>query len=314
MNKRSASPVLTLDFREENTLKVIKALASAPRMAILELLSEQPKNVSEIASALDMPLSTANMHISNLEEAGLLITDLRAGERGLQKVCARAYTTIMVQFPLAEQVEDDIHAIEISMPVGSYVESEVKPTCGLISTEGIIGMLDDPASFYEPARIQAQLLWFHKGYVEYRFPNRLPNQARMISLQLSLELCSEAPLHHPDWPSDITVWVNGVEIGTWTSPADFGGERGILTPSWWESNNTQYGLLKRWQVRRDGSFIDGMRCSDVNCEALDIAAQRFISVRIGVKADAQHVGGVNLFGESFGNYPQDIIMTVRYEM
>lgn len=314
MNKRSALPVLMLDFREDHTLKVMKALASAPRMMILDLLSEQPKNVSEIASALKMPLSTANLHISALEEAGLLITDLRAGERGLQKVCARAYTTVTVQFPISQQSAENVHTLDVSMPVGSYVESDVKPTCGLVSANGIIGMLDDPASFYEPSRIQAQLLWFHKGYVEYRFPNRLPPQARLISLQLSLELCSEAPLHHPDWLSDITVWVNGVEIGTWTSPADFGGERGVLTPVWWETNNTQYGLLKRWQVRQDGSFVDGMRCSDVRCDALKLEEQRFISVRIGVKENAQNVGGVNLFGEAFGNYPQDILMSIRYEL
>ena len=79
------------------------------------------------------------------------------------------------------------------------------------------------------------LLWFHHGYVEYRFPNRLAAGAEVESLELSCELCSEAPLHHDNWPSDITVWLNGLELGSWTASADFGGQRGALTPSWWEA-------------------------------------------------------------------------------
>jgi predicted transcriptional regulator len=35
-------------------------------------------------------------------------------------------------------------------------------------------------------------------------------------------------------------------------------------------------------------------------------------VRIGVKADARYVGGLNIFGRHFGNYPQDIVLRLRY--
>jgi hypothetical protein len=37
-----------------------------------------------------------------------------------------------------------------------------------------------------------------------------------------------------------------------------------------------------------------------------------ITVRVGVKADALHVGGINLFGSSFGNYPQDLTLRLEY--
>ncbi|MFX9246770.1 transcriptional regulator, partial [Acinetobacter baumannii] len=88
-------------------------------------------------------------------------------------------------------------------------------------------------SFYEPDKVNAQLLWFKQGYVEYRFPNRTPYDCLLTGIEVSMEICSEAPLHNPDWPSDITLWINGVETGTWQSPGDFGGERGLLTPVWW---------------------------------------------------------------------------------
>jgi predicted transcriptional regulator len=220
------------------------------------------------------------------------------------------YDQIVLDLPLGEQPREQ--AIELSMPIGAFADCQAVPTCGLANEAGIIGMLDDPASFYEPERNNAQLIWFRQGYVEYRFPNRLPAGAQPESLRLSMEICSEAPLHNLDWPSDITVWINGVEIATWTSPADFGGERGRLTPEWWTPRNTQYGLLKVWHVGEEGTVVDGMRLSGVNVRALRLSELPFIMVRIGIKPDAEHIGGINLFGSRFGNYPQDLILRIGY--
>ena len=108
------------------------------------------------------------------------------------------------------------------------------------------------------------------------------------------------------------MWLNGVEIGTWTCPSDFGGQPGLLTPTWWESWNSQYGLLKVWTITNSGSFIDGRHISDVALDALYLADSPTLTVRIGVKPDARHVGGINIFGRQFGNYPQDIILRLRY--
>lgn len=140
----------------------------------------------------------------------------------------------------------------------------------------------------------------------------MPPDALIERLELSCEICSEAPLHHADWPSDITVAINGVEIGTWTSPGDFGGERGALTPQWWAGGNTQFGLLKVWKVSQQGSEIDGMHLSNVRVGDLGLSASSSIVVRISVKEHATHVGGVNLFGRQFGNYPQDIVLRHRF--
>lgn len=166
--------------------------------------------------------------------------------------------------------------------------------------------------FHHPGRLNAQLIWFAKGYLEYRFPNSHPKGVTLDSLQFSMEICSEAPTHADDWPSDITLWVNGVEIGTWTSPADFGVIRGTFTPSWWSDWSTQYGLLKLWRIARNGSFVDGNRISDVTLDDLKLSRNDYISMRIGNKDGAKHVGGLNLFGRGFGNYPQDILMRINY--
>lgn len=303
--------LLATDANLERLELVTKALGSDKRLAILSFLGAHTCTVLEIAEALDIPQSTATLHVNILEKAGLIKTDLQPATRGLQKVCARAFDRVVIQLP-AESSQQEESTIEVCMPIGTYVDARVFPTCGLAGEMGIIGHLDEPATFFEPERIYAQLIWFRRGYIEYRFPNRLPPNAGLDSLEISFEVCSEAPLHHSNWPSDITLWVNNVEIGTWTSPADFGGEHGALTPAWWDDNNSQYGLLKVWKVTPNGSYIDGMRISDSSLSDLDMEPGALIAVRIGIKDNAHNIGGLNLFGKLFGNYPQDIVLKQRF--
>jgi len=304
------SLIIDLSRDGKDVGQILKGLASNKRIEILRYLAGRSCSVNEIAAALDMPTSTATMHINLLEKAGLIRTELKPATRGVQKVCFRLYDQVVMALPGGERPSEN--TIDISMPIGAYVDCRVTPTCGLASETNIIGHFDDPDTFYDPERFRAQLMWFKQGYVEYRFPNRLPPHATLESIQISMEVCSEAPLHNPDWPSDITVWINQVDIGTWTSPGDFGGEHGNLTPDWWEEWNSQYGLLKVWQVNPSGSYVDGMRISSVTTKALQIGSGGFISVRIGIKEDAERVGGVNIFGRHFGNYPQDIVMRLRF--
>ena len=302
--------VISLDEPSGSVEQLLKGLASAPRIEILRYLGGHSSSVNEIADALDMPATTAALHINQLEKAGLIRTELKPASRGLQKICVRLYDQVVMTLPAGELPTEN--TFDIVMPIGAYVDCGVVPTCGLASEHGIIGNLDDPATFYDPGRLNAQLIWFKCGFVEYRFPNRLPANAIPESLQISFEVCSEAPLHNDDWPSDITLWVNEIPIGTWTSPGDYGGERGTLTPDWWEEWNSQYGLLKVWRVTDQGAYVDGMRISDVRLKKLNIEAHKFISVRIGVQEDAANVGGINIFGSRFGNYPQDILMRLRF--
>jgi predicted transcriptional regulator len=296
---------------EDRAVQVMKALGNETRIAMLESLANRVIPLSQVARELALPTSTAAMHMLVLERAGLVRTEMRPATRGLQKVCARTYDELVIHLPRGEPQPTNV--IESSMPVGGFTEFEVRPTCGLATATQLIGFLDDPASFYEPDRFAAQLLWFGSGHVEYRFPNRLPPLAKPTTLQVSAEVCSEAPLHDDTWPSDITVWVNGVEIGTWTSPGDFGGDRGRYTPAWWETKDTQYGVLKRWRVSDRGTSLDGVALSGATISALSLVPNEPIRVRIGVKPDADHIGGINLFGRRFGNYQQDVVLRLEYE-
>lgn len=304
---------LHIDARDpgDRVVQVLKALGNDTRLAILQSVGDRVVPLSEVARELHLPASTAAMHTLVLEAAGLIHSEMRPATRGLQKVCARTYDELVIDLPRGMPPATNV--VEHEMPIGGFSEVSVAPTCGLAGATSLIGFLDDPSSFYEPDRLSAQLLWFGRGHVEYRFPNRLPPMAHPTMVQFSAELCSEAPLHDPNWPSDVTIWINGVDIGTWTSPGDFGGERGRYTPAWWESKDTQYGVLKRWRVTDDGTSIDGVALSDVTLADLDLGSGEPIRVRIGVRPDAAHTGGINLFGRGFGNYQQDLVLLMEYE-
>jgi predicted transcriptional regulator len=59
-------------------------------------------------------------------------------------------------------------------------------------------------------------------------------------------------------------------------------------------------------------LLDGEEISSVTLSDLYLPTQDYISLRIGVSADSAHVGGLNLFGEKFGDYAQGIVMRVGY--
>jgi len=302
-----ASNFLTIN--PDDGMKVLKGLASPVRARILKLLHDKGKlNVNEISFQLALPQSTVATNIQVLESAGLVVTETMNAKKGQQKLCSARYREIVVRFE-SEARERDNNLVEVSMPLGLYTSAEVRAPCGLCSTAGIIGLLDVPDSFLDPGRVQAALAWFGRGHVEYKFPNnaKLLNQG-VDSVEFSMELSSEVPGTNLDWPSDITLWVNDLAVGTWTSPGDYGDKRGVYTPSWWKLKGSQYGKLKTWRIGEQGTFVDGVRISDVAVEDLDLPRHHSIRMRIGIDATAQHPGGVNIFGRGFGNYDQDIVM------
>jgi len=294
----------------EKLAAIGKALSSDVRIELLKLLCHCSLNVNEIAEKMRIPASSAAMHVKVLEESGLIRTELMPAVRGSMKVCHKAVEEICVTLNTSMGTEK----VEIiNMPIGSYVDYKVQPTCGLVNEKGPIGEEDEPRCFYHQDRASARLLWFGEGYVEYRFPNHVLTTAKETRLELSMELCSEDHEYNMDFPSDITVWINGVEAGTWTCPSDFGGRRGVWNPEWWPDKNTQYGLLKTWILSENGTYLDEEKLSNVSIREYCLNESEYISVRIGIKDDAEHKGGVNLFGDDFGDYAQGIRMAIYYE-
>ena len=293
----------------ERNIAVAKALASRPRQCILDYLVTRTASLSEIARDLDMPIATASQHLKRLENTGLVSSHTAPGIRGRQRIYTRLYDIVVLQLSRSTRYDPADH-FEIQMPVGAFYNHQVISPCGLAAERGLIGEYDDVISFYDPSRFEAQLVWLSHGYLEYIFPNRAYGQGQAKRLELSMEICSEAAPSAPDWPSDIFLEINGRRIGEWTAPSDYGDKRGSLTPAWWADWNTQYGLLKVWQLDEQGAYIDGVRISDVTLTDLNLMEQPSVSVRIGVDDAAQNRGGLNIFGSKFGNHAQDIVMKI----
>lgn len=287
-----------------------KALSSPVRLEILGLLYDQSMIIGEIAKKLDIPASSAAFHLKLLEQAGLVRMEEQPGTRGSTKLCTIKVDHIAIDMVKKNTDIDEIFSAE--MPVGAYSSCQVTPTCGLCGPAGVIGNEDAEYCFYYPERMDAGILWTASGFVEYKFANGVPKKRRAKSVSVSMEICSEAPGYREDWKSDITVWINGMDCGTWTCPGDFGGRRGRLAPSFWPNGSTQYGIQTIWAVRKDGTYMNEKKVSDVTVEQLCLWEKSYVSVKIGNKPDAKYVGGFNLFGKGFGDYNQDIILTVEY--
>ena len=82
----------------------------------------------------------------------------------------------------------------------------------------------------------------------------------------------------------------------WTSPGDFGDVHGMFTPQWWPQNWNQYGLLKLLVINDYGTYIDGLKISDVSTLSLHLDYSSDIHLRLAVENDSEHVGGITLYG------------------
>ncbi|SFL68360.1 Predicted transcriptional regulator [Paenibacillus sp. 1_12] len=283
--------------------EVAKALSGDLRLRILEALGERPKSISQLVEELGVAQPTVSINVQGLEQAGLISSSTSGGSR--EKICSRVLDALLFELPLRpgeglQQIE------EISMPIGLYTDCVIQPPCGLHGMEGAIGCPDDPRAFYMPERTKANLLWFSEaGYVEYVFANPLPGGVPLRKLLISAELCSEAAGYNQEWPSDITLSINGKQVGTWTCDGDYGDRKGKLSQSL-AFGCTQYGLLTEWSISETESCINGVKCSDMTLPALDLHYNRPIKVRLEVRSDAENCRGMNLFGAGFGDHPQEL--------
>jgi predicted transcriptional regulator len=268
-------------------------------------------NISELAEEFSLPLSSAALHVKILEEAGIIFTEEKPGLRGAQKICAILAEDVYLNIFHREKRENPSKTIVCRMPLGNYFDCSVTKPCGLAGRNTYIGIEDSENAFYSVNRIHAQIVWFTTGFLEYRFSNHFLKKEKLLELGFSFEACSEAPGYDNDWPSDITLWINNTEVFTFRSAGDYGGIRGVCNPGWWPDSSTQYGELHRLEITGQGCFGDARKTADHNLESLGLYEGDYISFKIGVKEDAEYTGGINIFGEHFGNYRQGIEMTAR---
>ena len=291
-------------------LELFKALGSELRIKIIEMLIEEGSlSMHEIAERLNITDGALTSHMKKLEQCGIVHISLDTIGHGNQKMCSVHLDRILID---VEVRRNAAHVYETSVKVGQFTDYEVFPTCGIATSKKIIGAVDESRYFSDPERYKADILWFAKGFVEYQIPNLIPANSVIDELTVTAELGSEAPGFNTVWPSDVYFYLNDTYIGMWTLPGDFGDVKGIFTPNWWFANWNQYGVLKMLVLNNKGTFVDGIKISDVTVDSLGLRFDSKLIFRMEVPEAAQNVGGLTIYGKSFGNYDQDINIKIRY--
>ncbi len=292
-------------------LPIFKSLDSEIRLEILNLLYKNYEmKMDDIAKAVNLSNGAVTAHMRKLVDCGLVNIKLVTGKRGSQKMCRLNEDKILIDL-IPEKQKELSHDIELD--AGQYSNYLVHPTCGLSTIESMIGDIDDPKYFSYPERFKANILWFARGFVEYKIPNLLRANEEPIELQISLEISSEAPGSVEHYPSDIHFTINDKLLGYWTSPGEFFDRTGHITPRWWFQNFGQYGRLKMLVLNKEGTFLDGIMLSDVTIDDLDITHKSEISLQLSVPDDAENIGGLTIFGKGFGDYNIGIKTKIIYK-
>ncbi len=291
-------------------LDIFKALGSDVRIEILNiLLDNNNMSMNELASHLNITNGALTSHIKKLESCGLITTSSESAGHGNQKICSVHLDKILIDLEKQEAFQN-VYSTDIK--VGHYSNYRIYPTCGLASDKTLIGEADDPRYFDHPDRYNADILWFTKGFVEYNIPNFIPRFQKITQITISAELSSEAPGVNNVWPSDITFYLNDICVGRWLSPGDFGDSRGLFTPDWWFPNWNQYGLLKLLVINKKGTYVDGLKISDVTIDSFLRDSRCSIGCCMDVADDAEHSGGLTISGKTCGYYGQDIKGSLHY--
>lgn len=291
----------------ESSIGFYEALASVTRLKIIRLLAQGDLNIKELAEKIGISSSIMTKHIQKLERANIVMSRMSKKDGSQQKSVTLLNRAYELEMPIRRTNQRNFH--EVAIPVGHYTDVSVKPPCGLATSAEVIGGLDEPSFFWKPERVQAGLVWLSEGYVEYCIPNLLLQAHRLDEVEITAELASEATGYCDDWPSDITLSLNGQDICTLTTPGDFGDMRGTLTPDWWVNN--QYGLLYIIRLTDQGVYLNGNRCAVVRLAEFGLDTEKWI-LRFEVRKDARFVGGLSIFGKTFGNYRQDILVRTYY--
>ena len=296
----------------EDGIDLYKALGSDLRIQIIKLLLEKGEmNMNEIAGSLGITNGALTSHIKKLEECGLV--SVLSEHEATKSSAGSTQTGSSLMLCLRFRKKTKIFTLWI-FPWASTPIIRCLPPAASLPGKASSEKWTTPDILPIPSgpRTRAGILWFSRGYVEYLIPNFLPPHCEVEQLILSVEIASEAPGTNNDWPSDITFFLNETPVGTWTSPGDFGDIHGLFTPGWWLPTWNQYGLLKTLIINKNGTFIDGRKISDVAIGQFSLDYKSSLRFKFMVSENADHPGGLTLFGKGFGNYNQDIQVVVSY--
>jgi len=97
VNLKNDSESIIIDS-DDQIEKIVKALSSRTRRQILHNIQDEPMDVSNIASILDMTEANISAQIKKLEEAGLVICSYSSGDHGVRKISNLKFNKLIIKF------------------------------------------------------------------------------------------------------------------------------------------------------------------------------------------------------------------------
>lgn len=301
---------ITLNDNAAELETLFKALGSEIRIKILRQLYRQPTTVRELSQKFNVPISTMNFHIAMLEEANLIIVNLIPSKKGAIRACYGNFSCIHFEMAV-QKVFPELQTHSEMIPIGNYID---------FGSEGEHGCADSVRSWrnnesdFLSNRSDIGIIWTTSGYIEYAIGNYLFKRYSVTEMTISFEICSEINSYRNDWPSMLNFYINGNRVASYLSPGDFGGRRGKLNPDWWPDCNTQFGLLKSLTINEHGIFLDrNLVTKEYNIKNLGLEQSNKILFRIETDDKEHYNGGFNLFGSTYGDFAQDILIDYSYK-
>ena len=296
---------MNLSLDDEQIDKVAKiglALSNTKRVEMLKLIARGHRTVTSLSKLLKIPTSNVLFHIQVLEDCGLIYT------MHLSKtmMIAATFDDLLIKITDPKIIKfSDEKEIEYSIPVGAYIS--IDNLLDFLAARDENGPLDvNINNLYDSSRFKAQVVYVRRGLFNYPLKS-LESNDKLKCLYISFEACSEVSAYDNDYKSDISVLVNGHELLTYTCPGDFGGRKGNLNPESYPSYYTQFGEMIAIHVNKNGVYKNGVLINnDITIKdiKLDKNGQNILS--IGNLSKSRYQGGINLFGEKLGDYPQSI--------
>lgn len=305
------------DLNKEKDAKMIhaigKALSSPIRIKILQELQKKTMNYSELSRMLDLPVGTIAFHISLLKEADLIVVGNLPEHKGHVRWCSYNPSMVLLKLrgtPSAKPKLIHEHIINI----GEYVLFEPIGQWGVATCDKVLADAVNNPCIYPKNREQAQILWCHGGRVIYPIPAQLFKQDKIKEIRISLEISSCTLGYSDHYPSNITYKINDTVLCSDISKGDYGDRYGLLTPSTWPVESSKYGVLKTISIKSNGVFINEQLVNNkisLNTISFNDPYTAFFSIEN--MPENEHMGGFNLFGDKFGDYPQAIKINIFYE-
>ena len=203
---------------------------------------------------------------------------------------------------ICEEVRD------LGVELGFGIEAGSKPEllAGLALTEGLSQMPFICNGFKDEEFIETVLLAAKMGR------NIYPVAEQMHELEL---IARTAGSHGVTPQFGIRAKLASGGIGRW---AESGGVRGKFGLSVSQ-------ILAAVDYLRERDLLEGLKMlhCHIGTQIFDIRTLKYagnelthpyVEVAIGVEESARHVGGLNLFGSGFGNYPQDLVLRLRHRV